>query len=56
MTPSTAALESLADLARDLLRIDADEAWRRLARLTDSEREWVEEAVMMIGERVSSSP
>src|SRR5690606_11782320 len=56
MTPSTAALEALADLARDLLRIDADEARRRLARLTDSERQWVEEAVTMMGERVSSSP
>ena len=44
-TPSTAALQALADLARDLLHVDADEARRRLAALSDAEREWVEEAV-----------
>jgi hypothetical protein len=31
----------LDGLADDLSRIEADEAWRRLARLTPEQRDWV---------------
>jgi hypothetical protein len=35
------AMDELARLARDLPRVDADEAWRRLGRLTEEQREHV---------------
>jgi len=38
------ALRELARLAHDLPNVDADEAWRRLGRLTDAQRVVVERA------------
>jgi hypothetical protein len=39
------ALRELACLAADLLEVDADEAWRRLGRLTAEQRAVIEEVV-----------
>lgn len=44
------ALREIARLARDLPRLDADEAHRRLERLTDGQRRLVEEAVRRMAE------
>jgi hypothetical protein len=35
------AMDALTRLLADLLTIDADEAWRRLDRLTHQQRTWV---------------
>jgi hypothetical protein len=43
------ALRALAGLARDLPRVSADEAWRRLARLTDEQRAQVIVALARLG-------
>ncbi len=44
------ALRELARLARDLPHVDADEAARRLARLTPEQRALVVSAVEELGE------
>lgn len=38
-------MDALTGLLADLLTIDADEAWRRLDRLTHQQRTWVLEKV-----------
>lgn len=47
------ALREIARLARDLPRLDADEARRRLGRLTDGQRLLVEDAVRRMAEGLS---
>jgi len=43
--PDPAVLEAVAQLARDLPHVNADEAWARLAHLTPAQRDEVERAV-----------
>jgi hypothetical protein len=43
--PDPAVLEAVAQLARDLPHVDADEAWARLAHLTPAQRVQVERLV-----------
>jgi len=43
--PDPAVLEAVAQLARDLPHVDADEAWVRLAHLTPAQRADVEQVM-----------
>jgi hypothetical protein len=43
------ALRELARLARDLPDVDADEAWRRLGRLTENQRGKIVEVLKELG-------
>jgi hypothetical protein len=43
------ALHELARLARELPGVDADEAWRRLGRLTEEQRARITRALTRLG-------